>query len=274
MEKLNMRHLFSKDLGIIFLLTAIYILIISFPNFNYGKFVIDLIFLISLFLFTGYSIISLLRPEENYNNILRKPVLILEFSVLIILAISLILKFSSLGLNLRLLVMVLSILTMILSIAAYIRRISYFKSGGKPLQIQKSKKILEKKSIQKQRANFKFNNHIDLIIIDLLSIVTLASFFIISLNISLIHNILGSLFLLFLPGYVIVVVLLPKKEELDIRIRLGLSIGLSLPITSLIGTALYFTVYGITVNSLSFVLAILTLFMCILAHVRRARISQ
>ena len=42
MEKLNMRHLFSKDLGIIFLLTAIYILIISFPNFNYGKFVIDI----------------------------------------------------------------------------------------------------------------------------------------------------------------------------------------------------------------------------------------
>jgi uncharacterized membrane protein len=272
MEKLIMRHLFSKDLGIIFLLTAIYILIISFPNFNYGKFVIDLIFLISLFLFTGYSIISLLRPEENYYNILRKPVLILEFSVLIILAISLILKFSSLGLNLRLLVMVLSILTMILSIAAYIRRISYFRSGGKPLKTKKPGKIPEKKSIQKPRANIKFNNQIDIIIIDLLSIITLASFFVTNLNIGLIHNILGALFLLLLPGYVIVVVLLPRKEELDIRIRLGLSIGLSLPITSIIGTGLYFTIYGITVNSLSFVLAILTLLICILAHVRRARI--
>ena len=55
--------------------------------------------------------------------------------------------------------MVLSIITMILSIAAYIRRISYYKSGGKPLQINKSQKIPEKKSSQKKRANFKLKNH-------------------------------------------------------------------------------------------------------------------
>ena len=36
-----MKHLLLRILGIIFLLTAIYILIISFPNLNYGKFIIE-----------------------------------------------------------------------------------------------------------------------------------------------------------------------------------------------------------------------------------------
>ena len=125
----NMKRLLSKDLGLIFLLTTTYIILVSFPNLNYGKYFLDLGFLVLLFLFTGYSLISLLRPEENYSNILKKPVLILEFSVLLILTISLILKFSYLGLNLRLLVMVLAAVTMILSILAYIRRINYFKSN-------------------------------------------------------------------------------------------------------------------------------------------------
>ncbi len=125
----NMKRLLSKDLGLIFLLTTTYIILVSFPNLNYGKYFLDLGFLILLLLFTGYSLISLLRPEENYSNILKKPVLILEFSVLLILTISLILKFSYLGLNLRLLVMVLAAVTMILSILAYIRRINYFKSN-------------------------------------------------------------------------------------------------------------------------------------------------
>jgi len=266
-----MKHLLSKDLGIIFLLTAIYILITSFPNFNYGNFVINIIFLILLFLFTGYSIISLLRPEENYINILRKPVLILEFSVLIILAVSVILKFSSLGFNLRLLVIVLSIITMIASLAAYIRRISYYKSGGKPAQISAPKKKHKKESIKKQPVNLGLNNHKDLILIDLLSIFTIFSFLNHQLNIGLIHNILGILYMVLLSGYVTIVLLIPKAKHFDISVRLALSVALSLPIASIIGLGLYYTKYGININSILFVLAILTLIMGIIAHIRRLR---
>ena len=271
MEKLNMKHLLSKDLGIIFLLTAIYILITSFPNFNYGNFIINIVFLILLFLFTGYSIISLLRPEENYKNILRKPVLILEFSVLIILAVSVILKFSSLGFNLRLLVIVLSIITMIASITAYIRRISYYKSGGKPAQINAPQKKPEKKSIKKQPVNFRLNNHKDLILIDILSIFTIFTFLNQQLNIGLLHNILGVLYMVLLSGYVTISVLIPKAKDLDLLIRLALSVASSLPIASIIGLGLYYTKYGINVNSILFVLAILTLILGIIAHIRRLR---
>jgi uncharacterized membrane protein len=271
-----MKQLLSKDLGLIFLLTAIYIILISFPNLNYGKYFLDIGFLILLFLFTGYSMVSLLRPEENYIDILRKPVLILEFSVLLILIFSLILKFSYLGLNLRLLVMVLAAFTMILSILAYIRRINYFKSNDyMPLQKPvKEIKTEDKppKSLEKIPIKFKLGLHKDLFIIDILTIFSLISFFIPIFNIGLVHNILGGFYMLLIPGYVVMVIFLPKNNDIRTLIRLGISVGVALTITSLIGLALNYTKYGITINSLLFSLTILTIILIIYAHIRRLRI--
>lgn len=123
-----MNHLKSKDLGLIFLLTSIFIIIVSFPKLNLNRSLLYIVYIILLFLFSGYSLVALLRPEENYVDILKKPVLVLEFSVLFIITISLVLKFSQLGLQLGLLTLVLSLITMFLTISAYIRRINYSKS--------------------------------------------------------------------------------------------------------------------------------------------------
>jgi uncharacterized membrane protein len=111
-----MQSLKSKDLMTIFLLTSIYVIVISYPyHLNFNRSVLEFVSFALLFLFSGYSFISLLRPEENYIDILKKPVLLLEFSVLLIITLSLILKFSSLGLHLRTLTLVLSVITMFLS---------------------------------------------------------------------------------------------------------------------------------------------------------------
>jgi homopolymeric O-antigen transport system ATP-binding protein len=122
-----MNRLKSKDLMFIFIMASIYIMIISYQNLNFNKSILEDIFLILLFIFSGYSLLSLIRPEENYIEIFKKPVLLLEFSVLLILSISIILKFSVLGFNLQNLTIILAIITMFLSIMAYIRRI-YNKS--------------------------------------------------------------------------------------------------------------------------------------------------
>ena len=118
-----MSSLKSKDLMFIFIMASIYTIIISYLNLNFNKSILENVFLILLFLFSGYSLISLLRPEEVYVDIIKKPLLLLEFSILLILSISLILKFSVLGLNLRNLTLILSVITMFLSVIAYIRRI-------------------------------------------------------------------------------------------------------------------------------------------------------
>jgi uncharacterized membrane protein len=232
------------------------------------------------FLFLGYSLIALLRPEENYRDILHKPVLILEFSVLLILSVSVMLKFSSLGLDLFLLVMVLSIITMVLSISAYIRRINYNKSHYprlKDTETQQEKilsPVKSQKSVEKPRTHFKLSMHGDLILLDLLSVFTIVSFSLSFPNTSLIHNVVGLFYILLLSGYSVQAVIFPDKNSLGIKELLGLSFGLSLPISSIIGLVLNYTEYGISITSLLLPLAILTLIISIYAHIRRARVKN
>ncbi len=135
----------SKDLVIIFILTSIYILIISYPHhLNFNRSILEFVSIILLIIFTGYPLVALLRPEENYIDILKKPLRLLGFNILIILSVSLILKFSLLGLHLKQLTLVLSLITMLLALIAYLRRIGYYKSAkykevsqlGTPLQKQ------------------------------------------------------------------------------------------------------------------------------------------
>ena len=275
-----MKRLLSKDLVLIFLLTSIYIIIISFPKLNFYKYPLEIVFFVMSFLFLGYSLIALLRPEENYRDILHKPVLILEFSVLLILSVSVILKFSSLGLDLLLLVMVLSIITMILSISAYIRRINYYKSHDPGLKITETQqeKILSpvksKKSVKKPRTHFKLSMHGDLILLDILSVFTIVSFNMSLPFTSLIHNVVGLFYILLLSGYSVQAVLFPDKKSLGKKERLGLSFGISLPISSIIGLVLNYTKYGISITSILLPLAILTLIISIYAHIRRTRVKN
>lgn len=57
--------------------------------------------------------------------------------------------------------------------------------------------------------------------------------------------ILGSIFVLFLPGYYTVEALYPKEEDLSGLERLALSIGLSIALVPLIGLVLNYTPWGI-----------------------------
>jgi len=57
--------------------------------------------------------------------------------------------------------------------------------------------------------------------------------------------ILGSVTVLFLPGYVTIETLYPREKDLSPLERLALSIGLSLAIVPLIGLVLNYTPWGI-----------------------------
>jgi uncharacterized membrane protein len=274
-----MKHLLSKDLGIIFLLTTIYVIVVSFPNFHY-QYPLDLIFFLISFLFTGYSLIALIRPEESYREILRKPVLILEFSVLITLAVSVLIKFSYLGLHIRTLVMVLAILIMTFSIAAYIRRINYFKTHDRlkiahpkksepPMQQPPIKSESPKSPNQKQLQNNRLIFNIDILGIEILCVFVLLSYFIKILNSSVLHFYLGLLFMLFLSGYTIGYIIFPRKDELSTRIRILISIGISFPITSIVGLPLYYTSYGLSTSTILFPLTILTMIFGVFAYKRK-----
>ncbi|MGA3406644.1 MAG: DUF1616 domain-containing protein [Candidatus Bathyarchaeia archaeon] len=79
--------------------------------------------------------------------------------------------------------------------------------------------------------------------------------------------VLGSVFVLFIPGYVAVEALFPTRD-LDSIERLALSIGLSLTLVPLVGLLLNFTSWGLTLPSIVASLVVLTAGLALIAFAR------
>ncbi|MEM2179169.1 MAG: DUF1616 domain-containing protein, partial [Candidatus Methanomethylicaceae archaeon] len=80
---------------------------------------------------------------------------------------------------------------------------------------------------------------------------------------------LGSLFVLFLPGYSLIEALYPREEELSPLERLALSIGLSLAIVPLVGLILNYTPWGIRLDPIITALSFLTLGLLLISSYRK-----
>ena len=81
--------------------------------------------------------------------------------------------------------------------------------------------------------------------------------------------VLGSLFILYLPGHTLIETLYPKEEDLEPLERLALSIGLSLALVPLVGLVLNYTPWGIRLTPIFTALAILTTGLSITAVTRK-----
>ncbi len=81
--------------------------------------------------------------------------------------------------------------------------------------------------------------------------------------------------LLFIPGYCVIAVLFPKKEDLDGIERVVLSFGLSIAIVPLIGLMLNFTPWGIRLEPIILSISLFTMVMIFLAwYVRAALLPE
>jgi hypothetical protein len=85
--------------------------------------------------------------------------------------------------------------------------------------------------------------------------------------------VLGSVFVLFLPGYVTVEALFPKGRDLDGIERFALSVGLSLALVPLVGLILNYTPWGIRLTPIVISLTILTFGLALVALGRRFSVS-
>jgi len=85
--------------------------------------------------------------------------------------------------------------------------------------------------------------------------------------------VLGSVFVLFLPGYVTVEALFPKGRDLDGIERFALSVGLSLALVPLVGLVLNYTPWGIRLTPTVISLTILTVGLALVALGRRFSVS-
>jgi hypothetical protein len=102
-------------------------------------------------------------------------------------------------------------------------------------------------------------------IIITLSISTVATIFLIPENafpIVYLRYVLGSIFVLFLPGYSLIKALFPLREIDNIE-RTALSIGMSLALVPLVGLLLNYTLWGIRLTPITVSLLSLTIILSI-----------
>jgi len=106
------------------------------------------------------------------------------------------------------------------------------------------------------------------------SIATLAAVYIIpnTYPVVVFRWIMGSMFILFLPGYVTVQALFPTGKELDDIERFAISVGLSIAMTPLVGLLLNYTPWGIRLNPIMASLCLFTLSIAAAATYRRYKI--
>ena len=83
--------------------------------------------------------------------------------------------------------------------------------------------------------------------------------------------VLGSIAVLFLPGYVTIEVLYPREEDLSSLERLALSIGLSIAITPLIGLILNYMPWGIRLEPILTALTVYITSLALIGSYRRYR---
>lgn len=86
-----------------------------------------------------------------------------------------------------------------------------------------------------------------------------------------VRYVLGSLYVLYLPGYSLIEALYPRGDELEPLERLALSIGLSLALVPLVGLLLNYTPWGIRLVPVTISLAILTEGLSVIALIRKYR---
>jgi hypothetical protein len=86
--------------------------------------------------------------------------------------------------------------------------------------------------------------------------------------------VLGGVFVLFLPGFLLISALYPRSGEMDTLERVALSIGLSLAIVPLIGLVLNYTPWGIRLEPIMVSMAVFAEAMAVAVVVRRFRYFQ
>lgn len=81
--------------------------------------------------------------------------------------------------------------------------------------------------------------------------------------------VLGSIFVLYLPGFSLLQLLFPKGKEIDSLERFALSVGVSLAVVPLIGLALNFTPWGIRFAPITAALGAFTTVVLVAAATRK-----
>jgi len=86
--------------------------------------------------------------------------------------------------------------------------------------------------------------------------------------------IVGTIVVLFVPGYAFIAALFPRRTSLNNGVRLGLSFGISIAIVPLLEMALNYTRWGVRVSPTLVIIAAFTIACVAAAGIRRRRLPE
>ena len=114
----------------------------------------------------------------------------------------------------------------------------------------------------------------DLLIISGLALAALAAGVIPPLSATVARPIIGTIVVLFVPGYAFIAALFPHKTTLNNGVRLGLSFGVSIAIVPLLELVLNYTRWGVRVSPTLAMIVVFTLACVAAAGIRRHRLAE
>lgn len=278
------------DALIVIILTLITVAVLGVPQLNNSA-IRTISVPILLFFLSGYALTASIYPYRNSISRLKRLLLSILSSAVILFISMLILSYSFQTVPSNIFILSLSILTITLVLITCLRRIiahrrAKIKSDVKAVKPEKSKvKAHDTKNIttkinepmvskKKEIKSGTGSNYHDLILVLMVTIFAIISVVVPVLNDSFIRTIFGLLFILFLPGYSLIAALFPKIRDLDGIERVALSFGLSIAVAPLIGLGLNYTPFGIRLTPILVSLSIFTISMLFIAFIRRRRIPE
>jgi uncharacterized membrane protein len=111
----------------------------------------------------------------------------------------------------------------------------------------------------------------ELLVINILTIVLIL--ITVFLPLEILRIIFGLPVALFFPGYTLIAVLFPHKDDLNTLERVALSFGLSIALVALIGLILSYTPWGIQLYSVLFAVTLFIVATSVVASLRRRQLS-
>jgi len=120
---------------------------------------------------------------------------------------------------------------------------------------------------------FSFSNkNLDLKLTILLTLLCMLFVSVPPLNDTPVRIFLGLPSVLFLPGYSLIAIFFPRKDDLSLIERVALSFGLSIAIVPFLGWALIYTPFGLRLAPVLIVLSTFTISLSLVAWVRRLKL--
>lgn len=269
----------SLDLVLVLSITVICLVIVLASKFN-GSMISFPAILIMLFL-PGYSLVAALYPKKENLNGIERVSLSFGFPIIVFSSGILMRNINPIAISLPFILLLITTFTLVFIIVAYLRRRRVtenekFKARHfeeEPITEEHLPEIETKKVTQVKISTQKFVSK-DLLIIFLTTLIAIIFILTPKLGDTFIKTILELFLILFIPGYSLIGVFYPKKDDLNSIERVALSFGLSISITPLIGFVLKYSKWGSNTTSIFMLLSAFTIIMAFIAYLRRKRVPE